>query len=48
MSLVYRGDRKTAEKFLKTQKELNDSLKSDSAENASQPEESEAAGDETQ
>lgn len=48
MSLVYRGDRKTAEKFLKTQKELNDSLKSDSAENASRPEESEAAGDETQ
>ena len=45
---LYIGRQKNCGEILKTQKELNDSLKSDSAENASQPEESEAAGDETQ
>lgn len=44
MSLVYRGDRKTAEEFLKKQNELNDSLKADTT----QAEESEAEGDATQ
>lgn len=45
MSLVYRGERKTAEEFLKKQKELNDGLK---AETSEQTTESEAVGDATQ
>lgn len=55
MSLVYRGDRKTAEEFLKKQKELNEQLKAEAegtanpeGENAEQTGESEAVGDETQ
>ena len=55
MSLVYRGDRKTAEEFLKKQKELNEQLKAEAedtekaeGENAEQAGESEAVGDETQ
>lgn len=55
MSLVYRGDRKTAEEFLQKQKELNEQLKAE-AEGTTNPEgetteqtgESEAVGDETQ
>ena len=55
MSLVYRGDRKTAEEFLQKQKELNEELKAE-AEGTANPEteateptgESEAVGDETQ
>ena len=55
MSLVYRGDRKTAEEFLQKQKELNEQLKAE-AEGTANPEEqtteqtgeSEAVGDETQ
>ena len=57
MALVYRGDRKTAEKFLKEQQELNDKLLAEEkateegateAKSEEQPKESEASGDETQ
>lgn len=45
MTLVYRGERKTAEEFLKKQKELNDSLNENKTK---QTQESEAEGDATQ
>ena len=51
MALVYRGNRKTAEKFLKEQQELNDKLLAEETEETKseeQPKESEASGDETQ
>lgn len=45
MTLVYRGERKTAEEFLKKQKELNDSLNANETDRAK---ESEAEGDAAQ